>query len=278
MRTTPICLAECGELLVLDDNPEDRYLIAIERGTHLVVRAGVHAGSPGATFTHPAIAASEKQIYEYKHYRPNGGKYWTSRAGLTHYFVIPREAVTLLPVKGLSYIKATINGVPVTFNVSGGSGNGGWTDWLCTHTSIGVGHTIRDLKRFAAVAVRGTPLEPIPVETLTPEDQERWARKAAQACPTIKQRIYFLIATGQNPTIHLNTGYHYQESRSGPGVAVEYTWRKPKRPIRLVLDMGRRVLAKLNQIDWYATAQANGLALEGGASLPTEPERCAAAC
>jgi hypothetical protein len=115
------------------------------------------------------------------------------------------------------------------------------------------------------------------VETLTPEDQERWARKAAQACPTIKQRIYFLIATGQNPTIHLNKEYHYQENRSGPGVAVEYTWRKPKRPIGLVLDMGRRVLAKLNQIDWYATAQANGLALEGGASLPTEPERCAAA-
>jgi len=265
-------LSECGDRYVVDE--QDRYEVKIEPGEFLLVEAGACAGKLGAKFRHPNVAATVRRLYEFKHYHRDGGKSWSTRAGVSYYMVIPRTAVRLLPEKGCSYVPAEINGVKVSFNVSGGGGEV-WTDYLRTRTQIAVNHPLRALKAMAAVAVRGTPFEPVAVEPLTPEQEEQWDRLAAGATPDIKEKIARMVEAGLRPTVRLLPGYRYCLDDSGPGVETQRRYRKvwqdrEHRAYRLVaegavrgivLDIGGvRVRAKDRQIDWAATAKANGLA------------------
>lgn len=176
----PVALNTVNERLTIDSTPGEEYHVEVDPGDYLVINAGSIVGSPAARFHHPNVAHTRRQVYEFKHYRGNGGKFWTCKAGISFYLVIPRSEVFLLLEKGYSWVPAEINGVKVKFNVSGGSQNG-WTDWLHTHTSISVGHGIRDLKKLAEVAVRGTDLEPIQFrEKDSPEEVQREATRWAQ--------------------------------------------------------------------------------------------------
>ncbi len=135
MMTEPKLLSECGARLVVDDTEGERYEIEIEPGDFLMVKAGATADKATAHFKHPNVAVTARTIHEFKHYRRNGSKFWTARAGVDHYFVIPRTAIKMLPKKGYSFIPAEINGVRVSFNVSGGGDGRVWTDYLRTRTA-----------------------------------------------------------------------------------------------------------------------------------------------
>ncbi len=174
MMTEPRLLSECGPKLIVDDTEGDRYEVEIEPGDFLVVRAGATVDKPTALFTHPNIVASARVIHEFRHYRRNGSTFWTARAGVDHYFVIPRNAIKLLPEKGYSWIPAEINGVKVKFNVSGGGDGSVWTDYLFTHTCIAVNHQVKDLTKLAEVAVRNSRLEPIAVKPMDADQEARW--------------------------------------------------------------------------------------------------------
>jgi hypothetical protein len=274
MLTEPVRLSYCGSELVLDE--EDGYTIAIEEGTHLIVAAGALAGSPACHFTHPNIALSRKKICEFKHYRRDGGKFWTQRAAMTHYFVIPRYYVLLLPKKGHSYIPAEINGVRVNLNVSGGSGRRGWTDDLRTHVHIGVGHPAKLLKKLAEMAVRGTAYEAeLNGTPLTAEDEIRWAALAAKASERLKTEIYRRIEAGQRPTIQFKPRCSYAGQTSGPAIAIDTRYVKPKRILGVTVEMGGgKVYVKLSQIDWGATAAVNNLQIDAapGRGAPDTPD------
>jgi len=265
-------LSECGAKYVIEDKgPDDRYEVEIEPGEYLVVCVGFTAGKPGAKFTHPNIAATEKEVHEYKHYRSSGSKFWTARAGVNHYLVIPRTAVTLMPEKGMSYIKAEINGVKVTFNVSGGGGGGVWTDYLRMHTSTLVNHPLRDLKKMCEVAIRGTTLEPIKVKPMELSEEVWWNQLMAKASPRIKEKVAKMVEAGKNPVVRLMSGYTFDK-----GEAIEVSRRSRKhrtsetsytleydgspKSITVVAGFGR-YRVKMTQIDWYATAKENGVAL-----------------
>ena len=271
-------LSECGTEFVLAEKTEknDKYVIDIEPGDYLVIEVGAKVNKPVAKFRHPNIAATAKRVFEFKHYRRGGSKFWTSAAGVSHYFVIPRSAVKMLPEKGLSYINAEINGAKVVFNVSGGGGGGVWTDWLRTYTQISVNHPLRDVEKIAEVAVRGTPLEPIKTEQLSPEREACWNQLAAKASGNVKESIVGLVEAGKKPIIKFLSGIGFGGQNQGEGVEVERgfkkhrvdeqnaVWQQDGMVKRIVLLIeGHRVRAKLSQIDWYATAQANRL--EGAA-------------
>lgn len=272
----PKLLSECGTLLVVDGTPGEQYQVEIDPGDYLVIRAGASAGKPSARFSHPNVAASGRSIHEFKHYRQNGGKFWTARAGVDFYFVVPRSAIKMLPEKGHSYVPAEINGVKVKFNVSGGTANG-WTDWLHTRTEISVGHSIRDLKKIAEVSVRNSPFEPIMVKPLDEGDEARWNRMAARLSSELIEKIAKMAEEGKNPVVKLLPGYTEKE---GKVVEVDRRAKKIMLPhgdeclkrwrleytgaVKSLIVTAEgcwgRVRVKVGQVDWAATAEANGIA------------------
>jgi len=272
--TEPKLLSECGTLLVVDGTPGEQYQIEIAPGDYLIVRAGATVNKPSARFSHPNVAASGKVVHEFKRYRSNGGKFWTAKAGVDFYFVIPRSAVKMLPEKGYSYIPAEINGVKVTFNVSGGTANG-WTDWLNINTTIAVNHKLSDLKKIAEVAVRNSPFEPMVVKPL--EDEIRWNQLAARVSKGLVEKIAKLAEDGKAPVVKFLPGF---EEKEGKVISVNRRSKKTMLPhgdeclkkwstdytgavkslILAVAGNYCRVRAKVGQIDWYETAKANGIA------------------
>lgn len=139
------------------------YHIAItEADEYLVLVLPFDGNKPGARFTHPNIVRTRNKKLEYKHYRADGSKYWTSKLGVEQVLVVPRALVQLNinPTDpGYSYVPVIINNAEVTLNVSGGTANG-WTDWVNTVCSACSNHPLKTLKAIAAVAVRGTHHEP----------------------------------------------------------------------------------------------------------------------
>jgi hypothetical protein len=276
--TEPTLLSECGTKVTIDE--KDKYNIDIEAGEYLVISMGFTSNKPGAKFNHPNIALTKKTIHEFKHYRQGGSKFWTSRAGIDHYLIIPRNQIKIIPEKGYSYIKAEINGVKVSFNVSGGGG-GGWTDYLRTLTQTSVNHKLADIKKIAEVAVRNSPYEPLIPKEFEPIDEERWNKLAAKANPKIKEQVCKMIDEGKKPVIYFVSGYSYGGEHSGVAVKVERRYKKVPcapsihpilpstysykleetgAPRRIVLEISwYKVSAKLTQIDWYKTATENKL-------------------
>jgi len=269
--TVPTLLSECGTKVTIDE--KEKYNIEIEAGDYLVVCMGFTAGKGGAKFTHPNIAATNKEIHEFKHYRNNGSKFWSSRAGVNHYLVIPRNQITLLPEKGYSYIRAEINGVKVSFNVSGGGG-GGWTDYLSITTSTSVNHKLLDFKKICEVAVRNSPFEPLTVKALEPNEEAKWNTLAAKATPKIKERIAKMVEEGKKPIIQFVPFISYQGQKSGVAIEVQrrtkmvpiadkpncFSWESIGAPKYFILSLGYNgVRAKVTQIDWYKTAELNGI-------------------
>jgi len=277
MAAEPKRLSECGTEYVIEQaipDKQDKYRVEIEQGDFLVIEAGAVVGKAAAGFKHPNVAATVKRVYNFRTYFKSGAKKWYEKAGVSHYFVVPRSAVTLLPEKGYSYVKAEINGVKVSFNVSGGGGGGEWTDYLRAHTQVSVNHPIRDLKKIAEVAVRGTPLEPIQVKPLEPQEEARWNQLATKAKGDVKDEVVALIEAGKKPIVKMLEGYSYGGQTSGEGIEIDRAYKmrhtnaqktecewKKNGVVRAIILLvgGYQVRVKLSQIDWYATAQANGL-------------------
>jgi len=264
----PTLLSNCGAEYVIDE--KDKYTVIIQSGDYLVISMGFATSHGGSRFKHPNIAATTKTIHEFKHYRNSGSKFWTSRAGIDHILVIPRDKITLLPEKGYSYISAEINGAKVKFNVSGGtSGDGGWSDYLGTFVHISVNHKVGDLKKLCEVAVRNSPFEPIEVKKLDENDEKRWNRLMANSIPDYKEKIAKMIEEGKQPMIQLTPGLRYvkekavdirRRTKRVPITENSWKYEETGAPRRIIIDVGYKVAVKMNQIDWHKTAVENNLA------------------
>ena len=281
MMTESKVLSDCGTCLVLDDTKDNRYEIEIAEGDYLFIEVGNKVNTPSANFSHPNICATRKKIYEFKHYRNNGGKFWTRSAGLSFYFIIPKTAIKILPEKGYSYIKAEINGVKVSFNVSGGGGSGVWTDYLGNSTQISVGHKLADLKKLAEVAIRNPELESkIKFEKLDENELKRWSELKISSDSKLKETIGKLVEEGLKPVIQLGDRWSYCGRKQGIGVSVNRRCKKTNvekmengtthynlewigalRNITIALGDSayERCRLKLSQIDWSETAKLNHL-------------------
>ena len=83
---------------------EADYDVELPPGNHLIVVAGAQMGTPAYDFDSPNLAAKKSEIFEFKHYRRSGSKFWTSRAGISLYFVLPKGQIELAAEKGYSYV------------------------------------------------------------------------------------------------------------------------------------------------------------------------------
>ncbi len=230
----------------------DDYKVELPPGNHLIVVAGAHMGESAFDFDHPNIVAKKSELFEFKHYRSSGSKFWTAKAGISFYLVIPKAHIELLPEKGYSYVPVLIHGRKCVLNVSG-AGGGGWTDYVRRVAHIGCGWTRAALRELAGIAVnpfecreQGITLE---IEPLNDCRQTGFAEAAAAV--TLRTRLE------PGSQVLLREGWDYQGSR-GP-FAVES--RPPRKRYFLCKSGLSLVRVRYAGIDWIKTAEINGVAV-----------------
>jgi len=230
------------------------YHISVPEGPCLIIRAGAGLDSRAAAFTHPNVLEREPTVHHFKHYRPGGGKYWTSKAGVNFYFAIPKEQILLHPEPGYSYVKAQINGQEVVFNVSGGSFDG-WTDFLTNPVEISVNHPVRVLRQLAEAALIPKAAASLGysvlLKPLGETDQHLFSERTA------RQAMLPRLAAGV--TVVLAPGYDHRGAKE---LRVESVSAHQRR-LCCVSSYGR-VLVKYGQVSWAATlAQLTGGVVAG---------------
>ena len=278
--TAPILLSNCPSRITIDE--KEKYDIEIEAGDYLVVVMGFGVDKAASRFKHPNISASYKKVHEFKHYRKNGGKFWTSKAGIDHVFVIPRDKITIIPEMGYSYIKAEINGVKVVFSVSGGSCRGGWADYLNNTTHTCINHKLEDVKKIAEVSVKFEAISNIAKmnneeKILAGSELERWNELAAKfdnkkkkEVKNIKEIITKMVEENKKPYIVMNKGFTIDKAMA---INVNRKWKSRRidenhgemtqtgMPKSFTVTVNNyRYNVKISQIDWDKTAQENKIA------------------
>jgi len=234
---------------------EEGYEVRLPLGDHLIVVAGAHLGEPGHDFDHPNIAAKKSELFEFKHYRKGGSKFWTSKAGISFYFAIPKAQIELLPEKGYSYVPVLIRDRKCRLNVSGGTTNGGWTDFVSQVAHIGCGWPASALRSLATIAIspdecrsQGITLEIEPLK-----DYQRAGFVETAAAVTMRSRL------GPGSQVLLRDGWSYGGSQRP--FAVES--RPPRKRYFICVSGIARVRIQYAAIDWIKTAAANGVAVSG---------------
>lgn len=141
---------------VIDDNESSKYQVEFSKEIFengiLNIKFYYKKNHAGFTLSHPSMREVKDKVLNFKHYLWNGGKFWTHSNGMEFTLSIPIEKIELLPIKGYSYVKTVINGIPVSLNVSGGTRNG-WTDSVYETSASSVNVNIRDMKKIMEVAI-----------------------------------------------------------------------------------------------------------------------------
>ena len=223
-----------GERFDVDEN----YHVHLPEGDHIVIVCGTKVGTAGSRFEHPNIAAKQSVVHELKHYHPIRGKYWTHRAGIDFYFVVPKDKIYLIKEKGHSYVPVMINEQKMTFSVSGG-GCQDWNDYVQSNVYTYCNCNQKLLKTLAKVAVAPEECEGlVQLRFREMDDNFRYIQKATQ----------YAIST------KLDVG-HKLVMRSGLAVKGMLTIEhKVRHNGRWIAD-GWRI--KLDHVDWEQTALAN---------------------
>jgi hypothetical protein len=257
-----ILMSDCGETLTVEKD----YLIKVPPCQNIIIEMGADVTKAAHKFSHPNIVTSIKRIYEFKHYRKNGSKFWTSKAGVSHYIIVPKNQIQICLEKGYSYVKAEINGVIVHFNVCGGTSDTGWADYLSPSMSISVNHKIRDMKKIAEVAIKDVTLEEFILSIksdIETSDIDQWEKMAKRASKNLKDGIKNLVAyieKGNSFEAVLKKGFTQDKIalekvyRRGKWVkidAAQKEYRSDKG--RVSCFIGQYLKIKPSQIDWVST-------------------------
>jgi hypothetical protein len=115
----------CGE------SRDAPYSIIVQDAHRRVIVVPAYAESAAGRWRHEHVLTRTKAL-EFKHERRDGSKYWTKEAGVEHIFIIPDEAIRVIPEVTYSYPKLEMGGVTVVASTSGGTSRDGkgWSDYL----------------------------------------------------------------------------------------------------------------------------------------------------
>jgi hypothetical protein len=256
-----INLGTAGRRITIKDENGKDYFIDTAPGKHLLVVACIEFGRASFNYDHQNVLARMPRVFEYKHYRKGGSKFWTSAPGMEIVFAIPKTAVEVIQEPGYSYVKAKIAGEDFTFSVSGGTGTGGWTDYigpavtLCGTRKVGK----KQLNALASVA-----LDPTAATLLGLRLPERWQRDdEVRRLPSILAKCIIPAKIKPGVKIHLLSPHNgesvYKVNYRDHGVRYN---NKVRLRQSIILDYGGMNLrAKFAHIDWKLTAEVNGWAL-----------------
>jgi len=203
------------------------------------------------------VAARASRVFELKHYRQGGGKFWTARAGIDFYFVIPKSAIELIEEHGYSYPKILIGGEKYTLSVSGGTfPTGSWTDHVHQGAHIGIKCTLRVLKRLAEYAISPELCEAKNIRLDIQDTNENTGERFIELAT--KKDMQKAIEVGSK--IMLGHGCYWRTpGNKGPFPVISK--RKKKRTFTCERDDGGYISISYKNIDWTETARANGIEL-----------------
>lgn len=214
---------------------------------------------PHKPLTHPNVLAARPAIFEYKHERKNGSKFWTSKPGIEYLIAVPRETVTVLPEKTYSNPKVRIGDVVVSVNACGGTFDPGWADILTEVLHMFVKLPAKTIKALLAVSLPADDPRVVATKGVLsfnskPNETERWKQKVA-ASTTLLPGYRVVPVSG--------TGYKN-------GVADAEYLLVSRRASKLILkrhvpDSMYYALGAVH-VDWAATYKANNTV------MPEPPE------
>jgi len=243
-------LKEIGTEFTMPMKREGTYHVQFPPEDYLCLVAGVKLDSAGSRFEHENICARIPRVYEFKHYHPNRGKWWSDKGGIDLYFIIPKERIEMVEEVGYSYPKIRIEDQTYTLNVSGGTfPEGDWTDTVRQGSHIGVGHTKKSLRNLAENATSPRVAKMRGIELIVPELERE--ERFRELC--LKKAVQKALAPGMNIMIHKNR-YYDVPGNHGP-FPIETLQRKRRRVY--ARDRGWRVRIQYADIDWTATAEEN---------------------
>lgn len=147
-------LSEAGTEFTMPLEKGGTYHVRFPEEDFLILVAGVETGSAGETFDHPNVAARVPQVFDLKHYQRNRGKWWSTKAGIDFFFIIPKCKIELEEKPGYSYVPIRIGTESYNINVSGGTfPEGDWTDIVRQGSHIGIKHPLKSLRNLAKAAI-----------------------------------------------------------------------------------------------------------------------------
>ena len=161
MQTFPLP-EEGGAIQLTASRPDEQYIVKIEPGAWMLVVFGSTKVMPQKA-TSQAIRCVPKP-FEFKHYRPDGGKYRTERQGYEYLFAVRKQDLKLLDEATYSYpVLVLPGGEQIKTNTSGGSLSSppyGWCDWLPNVAHSCIDHPMAVWQALNAVAVKsGSPYD-----------------------------------------------------------------------------------------------------------------------
>ncbi len=245
-------LKDTGDKISVD--PE--YAIHFAPGSHLILSTFAYYGCHAVTrFDHPTVLVKQMRVLEFKHYRRQGSKFWTSKAGLDFVFAVDKAAIEVPLEKGYSYVRVLIGGQPMTLNCSGGGGSA-WNDWASHGCSLCGQATLQRLRALAAVSAPYTDIGPdkIPamfdIHELKDYQQTEFMQLAARH--DVQKRV--------KPGMQLQLRSRCSiDGSQGPFTITE----RPKRGRRFICDVStyRRYRIRYAEVDWLVTAELNKIPL-----------------
>lgn len=246
------------------DTPDGQYEVRVAEAPAQVLRIGVTAGTPKSQFDHPNLLARFYELHEYKHYRQNGTKFWTSKPGCDLLFAVPRDRIAVMTDKpGYSYPKVRVGGQVVTLNVSGGTGGGTWTDYIDASASTGTNLKLATIRAIADVAITVGEAKALGLSFGIPgryrDDTDEQAQERRDAELREVQRLLCKKQYGplldQGHQVVLGGGWSIN-GQQGP---FPITGQREKRKRNVtVCEHPYRTRVAYQHIDWRATAEANG--------------------
>jgi len=137
----------------------ENYVIKVLPARYRLVVFSYAYGTAGFRFRHPNLVKVQPAVLYYVTGRDKR-KRCVTKPGVDLYFVVPSEAISVEPKAGYSYVHASVNGQPITFDVTGCSTlPKGWTDYLTDRCSVCVGTPVKAMKAAAEVAIPRTMAE-----------------------------------------------------------------------------------------------------------------------
>ena len=132
---------------------EPQYFVHLPDADYFVLVAGGNYPAAATRYDHAHVAARQDKVFLTRSYWPNGSKRWFQHAGRDFYFVVPRNKISLVLVKGYFFVPVLVNGLALQLNVSGGTSDDGWADSVRQQVSVGIGFTKPKLDVLAEAAL-----------------------------------------------------------------------------------------------------------------------------
>ena len=132
---------------------DTEYFVKFSPEPYIILVAGFKASNAGFDFNHPNILAKQYSIFEFKHSRSNGSKFWTNCLGVDLHFAVPKEKIDVVVDKGYSNVPLMLNGERFILNVGGGTSGVIWTDVVhrIEHTNVNMNKKL--LNAIASIAI-----------------------------------------------------------------------------------------------------------------------------